>query len=58
MLANLNTTVFATSRYMFAGAAKNALPSAFACQHPGHKTPRISVVAQVQNGMKFLTIKV
>ncbi|KAI6190663.1 hypothetical protein M3Y97_00143000 [Aphelenchoides bicaudatus] len=47
MLANLNTTLFATSRYMFAGAAKRALPRTFACQHPTHLTPRVSVAAQV-----------
>lgn len=61
MLSNLNSTLFATSRYVilytkfvhfhfrykYAGARKSALPRGFSCKNKQHQTPRVSLIAQV-----------
>ncbi|KAE9547207.1 hypothetical protein FO519_009581, partial [Halicephalobus sp. NKZ332] len=56
LMGSLNSTVFAASRYLFAGAKNNVMPTMFKSVHPGSMSPRAAVIFEVciAIGISFL----
>ncbi|KAH7697712.1 Protein AAT-7, partial [Aphelenchoides avenae] len=56
LLGNLNSTIFGCSRYVFAGARNNVMPSFLECVHPSSMSPRAAVLIElcVAIGVSFL----
>uniref|UniRef100_A0AC34QNE7 Uncharacterized protein n=1 Tax=Panagrolaimus sp. JU765 TaxID=591449 RepID=A0AC34QNE7_9BILA len=47
LLGSMNSTIFGSSRYLFAGAKNNVMPKMFKCVHPESMSPRASVLAEI-----------
>uniref|UniRef100_A0AC35FYM9 Amino acid transporter n=1 Tax=Panagrolaimus sp. PS1159 TaxID=55785 RepID=A0AC35FYM9_9BILA len=47
LLGSMNSTVFTSSRYLFAGSKAGIMPAAFKCVHPISMSPRAAVIVEV-----------
>ena len=47
LLGSMNSTIFGSSRYLFAGAKRGIMPGALRCAHPTSMSPRMAVIVEV-----------
>uniref|UniRef100_A0A7E4WC20 Amino acid transporter n=1 Tax=Panagrellus redivivus TaxID=6233 RepID=A0A7E4WC20_PANRE len=47
LLSSMNSTIFGSSRYLFAGSKQGVLPSMFRCVHPTSMSPRAAILVEV-----------
>ncbi|KAL3073123.1 hypothetical protein niasHT_035399 [Heterodera trifolii] len=47
LLGNLNSSIFASSRYLFAGAKNGIMPSALSTVHANSMSPRVAILYEV-----------
>uniref|UniRef100_A0AC34GRL1 Amino acid permease n=1 Tax=Panagrolaimus sp. ES5 TaxID=591445 RepID=A0AC34GRL1_9BILA len=47
LLGSMNSTIFGSSRYLFAGAKRGIMPGALKCAHPISMSPRAAVIVEM-----------